>query len=288
MRGKYMDRAATTSPISDDLSSEAALNKLQAQARYYFQVSEFANLTNRGVGSAAVKMALYRLVKRNRIVAITRRPSAYLIISPEQASYGSPPFSWWIDDCMRYIEPSYYVGLLTAAKHWGSAHYARQDVQLVVSRARPSLTPGRLKLNFYPKRYLERTPTVMVSTGVAPWKVSTRAATVLDLIRHQKLVGGLEAIVRVLKDLSAQITAIELRSALEALDQRSAAQRFGFLLDRINRHKLAEVVHEWLGNTGHHVPQSLELGTETPGKLVQDSRWYISFDQRRVDLALEA
>lgn len=268
--------------------SDAALNQLQARAQYYFQPAEFARLTERRAGSASVMMALHRLTKRGRIIAVTRRPSGYLIVPPEHASFGAPPFSWWIDACMRQIEPHYYVGLLTAARHWGSAHYARQDVQVMVSHARPPLIPGRLKITFTAKRNLEATPTLEVSTGVAPWRVSTRAATVLDLLRHQEAVGGLETVVRVLRDLAPSIKPQELRVALHALDQRSAAQRLGFLLDRLRKPKLAAVVSSWLGTRSHRLPQQLELGTTGSRGLEADKHWRVAFDPARVSLVLES
>ena len=272
---------------SNDRRSDTALNQLQARTRYYFQPAEFAQLTHRLADSPSVTMALHRLRKRGRIVAVTRRPPGYLIVPPEHASFGAPPFSWWIDDCMKRIEPHYYVGLLTAAQHWGSAHYARQDVQVIISRAHLPLTPGRLKITFTAKRNLQMTPTVTVSTGVAPWRVSTKAATVLDLLRHQEGVGGLETVVRVLRDFVSSIKAAELRTALEALDQRSSAQRLGFLLDRLGHPGLAKVVSAWIGASGHRLPQRLELGTAPSRSLDTDNNWQVAFDPVRVGLALE-
>jgi predicted transcriptional regulator of viral defense system len=277
----------STALISYERRSDAALNQLQARAQYYFRPAEFARLTERRPDSASVTMALHRLAKRGRIVAVTRRPSGYLIIPPEHASFGAPPFSWWIDDCMKQVDPHYYVGLLTAAQHWGSAHYARQDVQVLTSRVRPPLTPGRLKITFVEKRGLEVTPTVEVSTGVAPWRVSTRASTVLDLLRHQDTIGGLEALVKALRDLAPSIKSPELREALDALDQRSTAQRLGFLLDRLGNRKLARVVSSWLGARSHRAPQPLELGIVPSRRLETDNHWHVAFDPARVKLALE-
>lgn len=274
--------------VSHERRSDAALNQLQARAQYYFQPAEFARLTERQTDSASVTMALHRLAKRGRIVAVTRRPSGYLIVPPEHASFGAPPFSWWIDACMRLVDPHYYVGLLTAAQHWGSAHYARQDVQVMMSRARAPLTPGRLEITFIEKRGLEATPTVKVSTGIAPWRVSTRAVTVLDLLRHQETVGGLETVVRVLRDFAPSIKSQELRAALDALDQRSTAQRLGFLLDRLAKRQLAEVVSSWLGTRSHRLPQRLELGTIGSRALKTDNYWHIAFDPARVSLVLES
>ena len=274
-------------PSSTASRPDTALNTLQAQARYYFDRSEFARLTQRPPASPSVTMALHRLLKRGRIVAVTRRPSGYLIVPPEHTSFGAPPFSWWVHDCVTPIEPHYYVCMLSAAQHWGSAHYARQDIQVMISRAHPALTPGRLRLRFTVKRNLNATPTVMVTNSVAPWRVSTKAATVLDLLRHQAAAGGLESVVRVLRDLAPSITTTELRTALAALDQRSTAQRLGFLLERLSHPVLAKVTLAWLSTSTHRMPQRLELGIVSLDKLDTDKRWNIAFDPMRVQLALE-
>jgi predicted transcriptional regulator of viral defense system len=271
-----------------DLRSDEALDQLQAQARYYFQPAEFAELTGRAPHSPSLGMALHRLAKRRRIVTVTRRPSGYLIVPPEHASFGAPPFTWWIDDCLKPIEPLYYVALLSAAQHWGSAHYARQDVQVMISRAHLPLTPGRLKVTFVAKANLHATPTVTVRTGVAPWRVSTRAATALDLLRHQDWVGGLESVARILKDIGSVIEAAELRDALNALDQVSTAQRLGFLLERLKLKELADSVSKWLGSRAHaRAPQALELGTPLPSNLKTDPHWRVTFDPWRLSQALE-
>lgn len=157
----------------------------------------------------------------------------------------------------------------------------------MVSHPRPPLTPGRLKITFTAKRGLDATPTVKVSSGVAPWRVSTRAATVLDLLRHQEAVGGLETVVRALRDLAPSIKPQELRVALHALDQRSAAQRLGFLLDRLSNPKLTGVVSSWLGARSHRLPQRLELGTTGSRGLETDKHWHVAFDRARLSLLLE-
>ncbi|EQD39136.1 hypothetical protein B1A_17000, partial [mine drainage metagenome] len=118
------------------LRSEEALSRIQARSRYYFKLSEFAQLTGRDSGTAAY-LAVNRLSRQGRVVTATRRPAGYLIVPPEHQHYGAPPVTWWIDDCLRFIEPHYYVALLSAARHWGSSHYARQDVQIMLSRPHP-------------------------------------------------------------------------------------------------------------------------------------------------------
>lgn len=266
----------TSSPAR---SSDAALNGLQASARYFFEPDELARETGRQPASPALRLALHRLAKRGRIIPVTRRPPGYLIVPPEHASFGAPPVNWWINDCLQRIDPNYYVALLSAARHWGSSHYARQDTQVMLSKPRAPLTPGRLRVVFFAKAQIVGTPTTIVRSGTAPWRVSTRAATLLDLMRHQVVVGGLEAIARIARDLSSDIAAGELTIALNALGQIPTAQRLGFLLQHLECNRLAGEIFAWArGRSDLSVHQPLELGAPIADQTVRDRRWNIRFD----------
>ena len=62
--------------------------------------------------------------------------------------------------------------------------------------------------------------------------MSARAVTLLDLIRHQSAVGGLDAIACVARDLLPRMSSAGVLEALEALGQVPAAQRLGFIQRR--------------------------------------------------------
>jgi len=268
----------------EPLNAEAALRAIQSGARYFFETSDFAQLVRRDSDSPAVKKALHRLAKQGLVVLATKRPAGWLIVPAEQAHYGAPPAIWWLDDCLMRIEPHYYVALLSAARHWGSAHYAIQDTQVMVSKPRPALTPGRLKVDFFSKRTIAKTPTVMVTAGVAPWRVSTREATLLDLIRHQPNIGGIESVVRIARDLAPKIELAGLTQSLNAMGQVPVAQRLGYILDRLSMKKPAQRVADWLAShrTMTH-PLELQVFKDESSLLV-DERWNIQYDARRLNL----
>lgn len=266
------------------LTAEGALRAIQSGSRYFFETDEFARLVGREVDSPAVKKALHRLAKRGLIVLATKRPAGWLIVPAEQAHYGAPPVTWWLDDCLKRTEPHYYVALLSAAKHWGSAHYAVQDTQVMVSKPRLPLVPGHLKVTFFSKRALARTPTVMVTSGVAPWRVSTREATLLDLIRHQSSIGGIESVVRIARDLAPEIESRGLTQSLDALGQAPVAQRLGYVFDRFGLKKLVRPVSAWL-ECRRTMLQPLELQVAADeGGLAIDARWNVRYDMKRLHL----
>jgi len=131
-------------------------------------------------------------------------------------------------------------------------------------------------------KQLATTPTEIVRNDVVHWRVSTRPATLLDLLRHQTVVGGLETVARVTRDLSSAIDRGELVTALDALDQAPAGQRLGFVFQCLGYDTLANHVFKWVARRRHAVRQPLELGVPTREQTTIDRRWNISFNSRRV------
>lgn len=237
--------AAAHPPLAAQ-GDQGALRQIQAQARYVFSEKEFAKLTGRPAGGMASQMALQRLAASRYVVRIHKRPGLWLIVPAEQAHYGAPPVDWWLDGFMQTQEPSYYLALLSAARFWGSSHYALQTTQVMVSRARRPLEVGKLRLEFTIKKDLAKTPVVRERTSNSFVRVSTREATLLDLIRHRSAIGGIEAVARIAHDLAPAMTVRGLTEALQALGQVPAAQRLGHVLDELGHERLASAVEKWL------------------------------------------
>lgn len=270
------------------ISAENALRSIQGKARYVFTPEEFARLTGREPGSIAAKSALTRLSAAGQIVLALKRPTKWLIVPAEHAHYGAPPLDWWLHDCLHEVEPRYYISLLSAARHWGSAHYARQTAQVMVGTRRSDQGVGKLRVEYTYKSHLEGTPVVEVNTHVSKLRVSTREATLLDMLRHQASVGGLEAIGRVAQDFRGALQASGLRSALEALGQTSVAQRLGLMFEVLGQGEMAREVDAWLrGRKLSVIP--LETGGVDWG--VDDrathGRWYVSYSSKQLETLKE-
>ena len=65
---------SSSQPLSVAQDGMSALRRIQSQSRYLFTPEEFAHLTGREPGSAALKMALQRLSKAGQIVLATKTP----------------------------------------------------------------------------------------------------------------------------------------------------------------------------------------------------------------------
>lgn len=279
-----MQKPESRAPAVSPLPGEAALRAIQAQARYIFRPVEFGRLTGNEVGGEALKSALARHSKRGRIALVSKRPTAWLIVPPEHEHYGAPPVGWWLHDYLKDTEPHYYLALLSAARHWGSGHDALQATQVMVGSQRASQTIGRLRLDYTCKKNIDKTPVVLVSTTVARMRVSTREATLLDLIRHQTEIGGLEAIVRIAHDFAPALAASNLVQALDALDQTRAAQRLGFVFEKLLLSEMAAAVEVWLQKRRRTL-QPLEVGDSSePSELVTDPRWSVTYTPEQLEI----
>jgi len=272
-----------------NLSWDTALRSIQSEARYLFRAEELAQLAGREPHAVALKSALGRYSKLGRIASLSKHPSTWLIVPPEHQRYGAPPVQWWLDDFLAPIEPHYYLALLSAAHHWGSSHYALQSTQIMVSRPRQSHAVGRLELQFFFKKNLAQTPVVHESKSVAGFRVSTREATLLDLLRHQSKIGGLEAVARITRDLATGISDKGLTAALDAMDQVVSAQRLGFLLEALGLEQLAVTVDSWLGTARRSV-RALEpaaLPFAQGARMTTSTRWGIEHTPAQMNLLRE-
>jgi hypothetical protein len=197
-----------------------------------------------GLTPIAARSQLHRLGER-----IARVPSAhsyFVIVTPEHQAPGAPPVEWWLDDYFRWLQRPYYLALQSAASALGSNPQAIQVTQVMTDGPRKPIEVGRLKITFFTKRRMARTPTQQLPNAYAPTRVSTPAATVFDLVRYAAKIGGIGRAVETLRPLLSNVRPADLRVVIESEDETASAQRLGFVLERLGHSKLADVVDNWL------------------------------------------
>lgn len=260
---------------------EAALRYLQSRARYVFSLEDFARLTGRESQSENVRRVLARLEDRKLIAFVHRRPSLWIIVPPEHVHFGAPPVTWWLPDYMARLAPDYYICLLSAARQWGSSHYAVQVQQVMVPAPRTDIVVGRQRVTFFTKSEIEKTPVREVASEKSKVRVSTREATLLDLVRHQDKVGGIESIARIARDFAPDLTNNGMLTALDAMGQVTAAQRLGFLLERLGIVEQAILLSQWLAPR-RKVPRALSESLDPGTEHEYDARWQIRYLNRQL------
>ena len=185
-----------------------------------------------GVGRGAFIDAAERLQRQK--VLINPRQGFYVVVSPQYASWGAPPPSWYIDALMRHEGQTYYVGLLKAAELHGSAHQAVMEFQVLTAKRLPKIRGGRSLIVFYFRKDMKAVAAGIVGrkTDTGSMMLSSPALTALDLVRYPQASGGIDNLATVLSDLGEEIDPKEL-ATLSAKFERSVVQRLGHLLDHL-------------------------------------------------------
>jgi predicted transcriptional regulator of viral defense system len=247
---------------------ENFVDATQATGRYAFDTEEVRGAVT--LSPEGVRAALRRLEDRGRIVRPSARRGIFVIVPPEYRTIGAPPSAWWLDAFMRHIErPDYYVGLLTAAEWHGSAHYAVQEMQVVVSKQLRPVRVGRERIHFVTNSYAARTPVESRAFDAGSVRVSTPEATAVDVVRYAKLVGGPSRVATVLSGLSLSPRA--LSHAVEVAGDVTAAQRLGFLLEVAGQRAASRAVARYL-ETHEHRARPLVPGASTEDAAIA-ARW---------------
>lgn len=227
------------------------VDRLQQQGRYGFAFAELAATVP--AARPALNAAVRRLVSKGRLRRVTPQGDFLVIVPHEYHTLGAPPVAWVLDAYLRHLGVSYYVALLSAAEWHGSAHFAVQEMQVVVSEQLRPISLGRERVRFFVKQTAAATPVENRATDAGSVRVSTPEATLLDLIRYRHAAGGLSRAATIVKDLGNRCQAAGLRAALETADDPPSAQRLGYLLERLGFKTLAGTVRSWISRHRHSV-----------------------------------
>jgi len=258
------------------------IENLQTNGQYWFvrqEVIKSLNLTK-----VAFKMATYRLQKVKRIYALGK--GFYLIVPLEYKRTGTPPPYWYLDPFMKFLKVNYYIGLLTAAAHHGSSHQVSQQFQVMVNRPVVLGKTNQSNLIFFTKKNLSLTPAedLKVATGMV--KISTKEATMLDLVQYYKVAGYFGLVATILSELAPTIDPRLLSTAAQQGKYELATiQRLGFLLDQLGFKEKTEELLGWLQKEWWYKQHKklilLVPKSQTSTKLLaKDLKWHILINEK--------
>jgi predicted transcriptional regulator of viral defense system len=245
------------------------IDSLQARGRYSFLRQEA--VADSGLSAEAVKKALQRLDRRQRVAKI--KDYFYAIVPLEYQTAGAPPATWFIGELMGAMKLPYYVGLLSAAAMHGASHQQPQEFQVVTDRSVRSLTAGRATIRFFASKYIPRAATQEMKTPTGRLKVATPETTAVDLVRFSKSAGNLDNVATLISELVPLLNPRRLLAAVYNVGDVPNAQRLGHVLDRLRRRDLSGPIHEWVER--HH-PRLVKLRSTLPaGGADEDRRWHL-------------
>jgi len=192
----------------------------------------------------AIKSALRRISDNGAIMPV--RKGFYTIIPVGYALRGGTPPELYIDDLMKRLKRSYYIGLLNAAAYYGAAHQQSQGFLVIATLpALRDIVKNGVYINFIstrkeiPQKWLKP-----FRTENGDVQVSRPELTAADLVTYQKKVGGLSRASTVLYELAEEFDFKRLDKSFFNFVPNATIQRLGYLLEHVlEPPKLADVLY---------------------------------------------
>jgi predicted transcriptional regulator of viral defense system len=245
------------------------IDGLMASGRYSFSSSDAKDALKSSPD--AVKRALARLAKQGFIASPAR--GFYVIVPPEYRSLGCLPADQFIPDLMAGRHQAYYVGVLSAAQYHGAAHHRPQEFQVMLERPHRSIACGKVRVNFFVKSNLSKTPTQEFNTPRGKILASTPEATALDLVGYQENAGGIDNVATILSELAVKLEPRKLAIAAQGIPM-PWAQRLGYLLSHLGHASKAGLLKELVKNES---PQVVPLLPGMRGNdIAKDEDWRLN------------
>ena len=186
-----------------------------------------------GLDLHAAADAMVRLRKAGLMFSPAR--GLYVAVPPEYRLWLAVPAMDFIDPMMAANSRQYYVALLSAAELHGAAHQRPQVFQVMVDKILADRDFGRVRIRFYSREHLPEVPVVSVNSSSGTVRVSSPAATLLDLTSRPGYAGGLSNVATVIAELVAE-TGLSAAAVLEAASAfpQSSLRRLGWIMDLVD------------------------------------------------------
>lgn len=183
-----------------------------------------------GVDEDQVRRRLHTPARRGEWIQPTR--GLWVPVPPEYRTWGAPPGVEIVDMIMRHRRIGYYVGWLSAAAIYGAAHQAPQVFQVAVDRQIRDRVVGRTRFVFA-QRDVANIPTIAFPTRDGSARVSTVAATMLDVADDMIRAAGIDNAATVIVELSEHdsFDGADL-ARLAPLFPAAAGRRVGWMLSQ--------------------------------------------------------
>lgn len=186
-------------------------------------------LSASALSHAGVVTAIHRIKKRGLIVSPMK--GFYVCVPDRYQLRGEVPPSFYIDDLMRHLGRRYYLGLTSAAAHWGAGHQRIQKDFAFVAQPRircESVARGMLDIVCHGQLPEAHVVTCNSDGGVV--RFSDALLTAFDLVRHANRVGGMSAVATILAEM---LEVVDFGQAADLADAVPCVvwQRLGYICE---------------------------------------------------------
>lgn len=241
------------------------LRELQRTGRSIFTVADAQCLLK---GSRPAVMAMINRLRQNGLI-VTLTNGLYAILQPTEQTHGLQPLRV-LDSLMRYLGTGYYVGLLSAANHWGAAHHKPQILQVITAQRHFLKRLKKLKMEFYLKKNFPKVGVLSAKTPFGYHQISTPELTALDVITYETRSGGFNNVCLVVRDLITSMQEKSLLVCCKNYDTLSSIQRLGYMMEAYRApKKLYAPLKQWIRNQ-MRLPIPLYAKEKRKGHIHQD------------------
>lgn len=210
------------------LSSFDLVDHFLSKGKYAFTPDEAAAALGTSRGAALDSLEWLR--ERKQVFSPAK--GLYIAVPAEYRGWGVIPGGWFIDAMMNFLDRPYYVAFLSAAQLHGASHQAPQVFQVVVDNANnvKARDIGRVRLRFYSSTTIDDDGIDQMSQPTGWVKVSRKETTVVDLVTHPRLAGGLGNVATIIREIGplkgADLARVSSRRSL------AAARRVGWMVEK--------------------------------------------------------
>lgn len=204
------------------------IKKLLSYEEYSFSLNEL--IENIHKSETSIKSELSRLIAKKEIVSL--RKGFYLIITPRYSSAQKLPIQLYCEKLFNYLDRNYYVALFSASKFHGASHQQLQRDYVITEKPKfNDISKNTIDIRFFTTSNWSNKNIQIKQADAGIYKVSSPALTIVDLIHYQTKLGGINRMLSVIEELSEEIDESDLIELLSWYPNKSALQRFGFLLE---------------------------------------------------------
>lgn len=241
------------------------LQELQRTGRSVFTVAEAQSVLK---GSRPAVMAILNRLRQNHLI-VTLTNGLYAILQPTEQTHGLQPLRV-LDLLMKHLDTGYYVGLLSAANHWGAAHHKPQILQVITAQRHFLRRLEDLRMEFYLKKTFPSMGILSAKTPFGYHQISAPELTALDVITYETRSGGFNNVCLVVRDLMASMQEKSLLDCGKNYGTVSSVQKLGYMMEMFGApKKLYEPLKKWIRDqAGSPIP--LYAKGERKGPIHQD------------------
>jgi predicted transcriptional regulator of viral defense system len=207
------------------------IEKLLSVERYSFSLKELLKQSNKS--STALRRELDRLVEKDEIINL--RQHFYLIITPRYRTLGKLPVNLYVTQLFHFLEKNYYVGFYTAAKIYGASHQqAQRDYVMTQPPQLLDVKKAPIDVRFLTTKEWPKGNIIAKKSDAGTYQISTPALTLVDLIRYQNKMGGLNRMLSTIEELLEEVTEKDISELLRWYSHKATLQRLGFLMNYVD------------------------------------------------------